>query len=92
MFQSVTLLNRINARRAFYTTRMRENEKMFQFINLVRHLAFDLKCVDVIVEEEDIIMAILCGLPEPFEYFIVAIDTRNGDRILMLEFVKSSLL
>lgn len=92
VFQRKTLLNRINARRAFYTAKMRDDEKMLHFINRVRHLASDLKSMDVVVEEEDIAMAILCGLPDRFEHLIVAIDTTIGDRKLDLEFVKSRLL
>eukprot|EP00737_Agarophyton_chilense_P003002 gb/GEZJ01003471.1/.p1 GENE.gb/GEZJ01003471.1/~~gb/GEZJ01003471.1/.p1 ORF type:complete len:730 (-),score=111.20 gb/GEZJ01003471.1/:63-2252(-) len=92
VFQRKTLLNKINARRSFYSAKMRDDEKMLQFINRVRHLASDLKCMDVVVEEEDIAMAILCGLPERFEHLIVAIDTTIGDRQLTLEFVKSRLL
>ena len=92
VFQRKTLLNRINARRSFYTAKMREDEKMLQFINRVRHLASDLMSMEVNVEEEDIAMAILCGLPERFEHLIVAIDTTIGDRELSLEFVKSRLL
>ena len=92
VFQRKTLLNRINARRSFYTAKMRDDEKMLQFINRVRHLASDLKSMDAVVEEEDIAMAILCGLPERFEHLIVAIDTTIGDRPLSFEFVKSRLL
>lgn len=92
VFQRKTLLNRINSRRSFYTAKMREDEKMLQFVNRIRHLASDMKCMDIKVEEEDVAMAILCNLPERFNNLIVAIDTTIEDRDLTLEFVKSRLL
>lgn len=92
VFQRKTLLNGIKARRAFYSLKMRDDEKVLHFINRVRHLVFDLKWMEILVEEEDIAMALLCGLPDRFEHLIVAIDTTNRDRELSLDFVKSCLL
>lgn len=56
IFQRKTFINRINARRLFYSAKMRDDEKMLQFINRFRHLASDIKSMDVYVEEEDVEM------------------------------------
>lgn len=48
--------------------------------------------MEVNVEEEDIAMSILCGLPQGFENLIVSIDTIADESRLTLDFVKSRLL
>lgn len=71
---------------------MRDDETVLQFINRIRLLASDLKNMDVLVEENYIAMALLCGLPGRFENLIVTIDTMIQDRELSLHFVKCRLL
>ena len=92
IFQGRTLLNKIKARRKFYSAKMEDDERVLVFINRVRQLASDLKSMEVSVNDEDIAMTILCGLPERFEHLIVAIDTVADDSNLTLDFVKSRLL
>lgn len=92
VFQRRTLMNKVKARRDFYSAKMGDDERLLHYINRVRQLAADLKSMEVIVEDEDVAMSILCGLSERFEHLIVAIDTMTGDKALTLEFVKSRLL
>ena len=92
IFQRRTLLNKLRARRNFYSVQMEEGERVLTYINRVRQLAFDLKSMDVDVKDEDIAMSVLCGLPDRFEHLIVAIDTVTDETNLTLEFVKSRLL
>lgn len=92
VFQRKALLNRINARQAFYSVKMREDEETIKAITHVRQLASDLKIMDIIVEEKDISKAILHRLPKQFEHLTVAIDIIVGVRDLTFEFVKSRLL
>ena len=92
IFQRRTLLNKLKARRNFYSAQMLDGEKVLTYINRVRQLASDLKSMDVEVEDEDIAMSVLCGLPGKFEHLIVAIDTVADNSKLSLDFVKSRLL
>ena len=92
LFQKKTLLNQLRIRRQFYSAKMGDSEKAMAFISRVRQLAADCKAMDVIIDEKDIAMTILCGLPERYEHLIVAIDAASNDTTLSLEFVKSRLL
>ena len=92
IFQRRTLLNKLRARRNFYSVQMQDDERVLPYINRVRQLASDLRSMDVNVEDEDIAMSVLCGLPDRFEHLIVAIDTVTNDTDLTLDFVKSRLL
>lgn len=67
VFQRNTLLNKIKARRDFYSVKMNDLERVLTYISRVRQLAADLKSMDISVEEEDVAMSILCGLPDKFE-------------------------
>ena len=69
---------------------MDEEVRVLSYIIRFRQLA-DLKSMNVKVEDEDIAMSILCGLPG-FEHLIVEIDTMTGETSLTLDFVKSRLL
>ena len=93
IFQRRTVLNKLKARRQFYSAQMEDNERILNYINRVRQLAADLKSMEVAVSDEDIAMSVLSGLPQKFEHLIVAIDTVTaGEARLSLEFVKSRLL
>ena len=92
LFQRRTLLNSLSARRRFYSVKMNDGEKALAYISRVRQLAADLKAMDVKVEDSDIAMTVLCGLPSKYEHLIVAIDAATGDSSLTMDFVKSRLL
>jgi transposase InsO family protein len=92
LFQRKTLLNKLACRRRFYSAKMATSEKAIAFISRVRQLAADCKAMDVKVDEQDIAMTVLCGLPQRFEHLIVAIDAAADDDSLTMDFVKSRLL
>ena len=92
LFQRRTLLNSLTARRRFYSVKMNDGERALTFISRVRQLASDLKAMDVKVEDDDIAMTVLCGLPPKYEHLIVAIDAAKEDSELTFDFVKSRLL
>ena len=92
LFQRKTLLNKLTARRRFYSAKMAESEKAMGFISRVRQLAADCKAMGVVIENQDIAMTVLCGLPQKYEHLIVAIDAVATDETLTLDFVKSRLL
>lgn len=93
VFERHTLLNRHTARRKFYTVTMHDNEKVLAYINLVKQLAARLKCMDVDIDDKEMAMAVLNGLPEQFEGLIVALDALgNEEKTFTLDFVNSRLL
>ena len=64
---------------------------MSQWISEVRSLAYRLRKIDVIVEDEDVILVLTMGLPPSFDNFIVALDATDSSAIT-LENVISRLL
>ena len=93
VFQRHTLLNKLAARRKFYTVTMEEGEKVLTYVNRVQHLASILKSMGVEIDEKEMGMAVLNGLPARYDSLIVALDALgNEDKIFTLDFVKSRLL
>jgi gag-polypeptide of LTR copia-type len=94
VFQRCSLLNKLAVRRRFYTVSMEEDENMLGYINRVRHIADELKSMDCVVGDEEVVMAILNGLPSEYDHLIVALDAMGGDgeTKLRLDVTKSRLL
>ena len=93
VFERHTLLNKLAARREFYTVEMLPNEKVLPYINRVKHLAAKLKSMSVHIDDKEMAMAVLNGLPSRFDSLIVALDALgNEDKVFGLDFVKSRLL
>ncbi|CDF37707.1 unnamed protein product [Chondrus crispus] len=93
VFEGHTLLNKLAARRDFYTVSMLPSEKVLVFINRVKQLAARLQSMSVEIDDKEIAMAVLNGLPSRFDNLIVALDALgNEDKVFGLEFVKSRLL
>ena len=92
VFQRRTLLNKLAARRNFYTVTMKHGEKMLNYINRIRQLASTLKSMDAHVEDAEVAMTILNGLPQQYSNLIVALDALGSDQAFTVDFVKSRLL
>ena len=93
VFERHTLLNKLAARRNFYTVTMQEGEKVLTYVNRVQQLASVLKSMDVDIDDKEMAMAVLNGLPPHYDSLIVALDALgNEDRLFTLDFVKSRLL
>ncbi|CDF40427.1 unnamed protein product [Chondrus crispus] len=93
VFERHTLLNKLAARREFYTVKMLSGEKVLAYINRVKQLAAILKSMSVNIADKEMAMAVLNGLPARFEALIVALDALgNEEKIFSLDFVKSRLL
>ena len=93
VFERHTLLNKLAARREFYTVKMFQGEKVLAYINRVKQLAGILKSMSVNIDDKEMAMAVLNGLPTRFEALIVALDALgNEEKIFSLDFVKSRLL
>ena len=93
VFESHTLLNKLAARTRFYTAQMDSGEKVISYINRIKQLAASLKSMNVDIDDKEMAMAVLNGLPSAYGNLIVALDA-SGDqeKHFTLEFVKSRLL
>ena len=93
VFERHTLLNKLSARRRFYTVSMENGEKMLTYLNRVKQLASTLKSMGVEIDDQELAMAALNGLPPSYESLIVALDALgNEEKFFTFELVKSRLL
>ena len=93
VFERHTLLNKLAPQRRFYTVTMQNDEKVFAYINRVKQLAARLKSMNVDIDDKEMAIAVLNGLPARFESLIAALDAVGSeDKMFSLEFVKSRLL
>ena len=93
VFERHTLLNKLSARRKFYTVTMEKGEKILTYLNRVKHLAATLKSMKVEIDDKELAMAALNGLPSSYESLIVALDALgNDDDTFTFDLVKSRLL
>ncbi len=80
VFKRHTLLNKLAARRKFYTAEMKETETLLQFSNRIRPLSMTLKSMSVNIDESEMAMALLNGLPDQFHPLISALDALKDKR------------
>lgn len=80
IFEKHTLLNLLAARRKFYTTTMKENEKVLEFSARVRQHASTLKSMGVEVGDDDMAMTLLSGLTSRYDGLISALDAISDDQ------------
>ena len=62
VFERHTLLNKLSARRRFYTVTMEHGEKMLTYLNRVKQLAATLQSVGVEIDDQEFAMAALNGV------------------------------
>ena len=77
LYEKHNLLNKIAARRRFYTSSMQENEKVIQFASHIRQLAATLKSNSVTLEDSEMAMGLLNGLLDRFDRLISALDAAH---------------
>lgn len=70
LHQRHTLLDKLSARRDFYTATMRGNEKMLVYINRVRQMASILESMGIDIDDKELAMAVLNGLPDKYRPII----------------------
>lgn len=79
LYQRHTLPNTLTARREFCTVTVKEDEKMLVYVNRVRQLASILESMDVCIDDKELPMAVLNGLPGKYNALITALDTIGDD-------------
>jgi hypothetical protein len=92
LFQRKTMPSKLTTRRMFYSAKMAENDKALAFTSRFRQLAADCKAMEVKIDDTEMAMTVLCGLPQNYEHLIVAIDAATDNFNLSMDFVKSRLL
>lgn len=75
IFERHTLLNEPTERRRFYTATMSDTETVLTYTNRINHLAAKISAMGLVVDDLEMAMAELRGLPEKFYYLIRALDT-----------------
>jgi len=83
IFERHTLLNKLSARRKFYTATKLESESILDFSNRIRHMASTLKSMNVTVDDSEMAMTLLCGLPEPYDPLISALDAIGTEETVL---------
>jgi len=91
VFQRKSLMNKMKARREFYTVEMTVGEGMLGYINRVRNFSENLEAMGGEVTEMDVAMSVVNGLTSKYESLLVALDAKGEDE-LSLAFFKSRLL
>ncbi len=93
IFERHTLLNKLSARRQFYTAEMQENESVLKFSNRIRQMAATLKSMGCLISNSEMAMALLNGLPDEYNALISALDAIDSDESeLDWEFIKSRIM
>ncbi len=93
VFERHTLLNKLSARKKFYTARKSPEESILQFANRIRLLAATLKSMNVVISGSEMAMALLNGLPEEYNALISALDAIDEDESeLDFDFIKSRIM
>lgn len=70
VFQGQTLLDKLNARREFYTVEVKQFETVLSYTNRVQQLASILSAMEVEVYGKELAMAILYALPSDYKNVI----------------------
>ncbi len=79
LFERHTLLNKLTTRRNFYTATMHENEQIITYVNRVRSSPPPSSQMGVEIDDKELAMAVLNGLPERFDSLICALDALGND-------------
>ncbi len=82
------MLNKLSARRKFYTAIVEGIESVLKCANRIRQLATSLKSMNVDIPQSEMAMALLNGLPQEYNSLICALDAiKDEDTELDWEFV-----
>ena len=83
--------SRFKMRRLWLSMQKREDQSMISWITSVEAYARRFRAIDANIENEEIIVVMVTGLPDSFESFIVSLDSIPTLQ-LTLEYVKGRLM
>ncbi len=84
VFERHTLLNKLSARKKFYTATMKSEESVLQFSNRIRQLGATLKSMNVVISESEMAMSLLNGLPDEYNALISALHAIDYWKLWMM--------
>jgi len=77
--QSTGFTTRIRLKRQLWKMKMKDGQRMASWISDVKGIVFQLSQIGVAVPDEDIILALTNGLPVPYNYFILMLDSTPSE-------------
>src|SRR5258708_4384380 len=69
----------IGLKRQLWKMKMKDGQRMASWISDVKGIVFQLSQIGVAVPDEDIILALTNGLPAPYNYFILMLDSTPSE-------------
>lgn len=93
IYEKHTVLNRLTSRRKFHTAHMEEGESILGCVNRVQTLVTTLRNMGVVIDEAEMAMGVIDGVPDRFDGLISALAAVNitGTKFTP-DFVRSRLL
>eukprot|EP00171_Calliarthron_tuberculosum_P000903 IDg903t1 len=89
----IPFFNKLSASREFYTAATQSGEKMMNYINRICKMASVLQSMSVVIDDKELSMAILNGLPSSYGTIITALDAiGDEDDSFTFDKVRSRLL
>lgn len=79
VFECHAFFNRLTEGRRLYTVSMEAGEKVLPYLNPVKHLVATLKSMDVVIDVQEMVMAVLNGVPPTYETLIIALSALGSD-------------
>lgn len=93
VFERHTLLNKLSARKKFYTATMSSNASAFRLSNRIRQLSATRKSINVMISESKMDMGLLSGFAEQYNaLFSALVATDEDESKLKFEFIKSPVI
>src|SRR5260221_12072290 len=79
IYQSTGFTTRIRLKRQLWKMKMKDGQRMASWISDVKGIVFQLSQIRVAVSDEDIILTLTNGLPAPYNYFILTLDSTPSE-------------
>lgn len=79
IFKCSTRLNKMRAPRGLHTVEMKSWETTLSYINRLQELGSILKSMEVKLGDQEVAMAVLCGLPLSYARIVTTLDALSGD-------------
>ncbi|KAH9079753.1 hypothetical protein Ae201684P_017099 [Aphanomyces euteiches] len=76
-YEKKSLANKLYLRKKFFACAMAEGTDMMHHLNDLKTLSEQLEAVGAPVSEEDLVITLLCSLPESYDVLITALESRS---------------